>query len=73
MGKRNGYRFPRGINEIDRYYFPHPLAQGANYNGNVVTDLFADSGRQKSNFDVLGSYTGVTKDNSYPIQDADDL
>jgi len=26
-----------------------------------------------SNFDVLGSYTGVTPDGEKPIQDADDL
>ncbi len=75
MGKRKRYRFPKGINDVDRYYYPHPLAQNANYPTNLVTDLFGINNMvPEMNSDILGSYTGVPLDGRQkPIQDADDL
>ena len=73
MGKRRQYRFPQGINGVDRYYYPRrqtfPDASPTNY----VTELFGNN-ETESNSDILGSYTGFPKDGtSIPVQDADDL
>ena len=75
MGKRKKYRFPKGINDADRYYYPHPSANGSAFPTNLVTDIFGlNNMRPEMSTDVLGSYTGVPLDNSKrPIQDADDL
>ncbi len=73
MGKRKKYRFPQGINEIDRYYFPHRNPNPQLFPTNYVNDLFG-SREMLSESDVLGSYTGVPTDGyDRPIQDADDL
>ena len=74
MGKRKKYRFPKGINDVDRFYYPHPQAIGAGYPTNLVTDLFnINDMAPEMKSDVLGSYTGVPIDGKRPIQDADDL
>ncbi len=74
MGKRRKYRFPKGINDVDRYYYPHPLAPNSNYPTNLVTDLFGLNNMvPEMNTDVLGSYTGRPFNDIRPIQDADDL
>ena len=74
MGKRSKYRFPKGINDVDRFYYPHPQALGAGYPTNLVTDAFElDDMSSDMRSDVLGSYTGVPLDGKRPIQDADDL
>ena len=74
MGKRRRYRFPRGINDFDRFYYPHPQAVGEGYPTNLVTDLFGiNDMTPEMNSDVLGSYTGIPIDGNRPIQDADDL
>ena len=75
MGKRRRYRFPKGINDVDRFYYPHPAAPRDNFPTNLVTDLFGLNNMvPEMNSDVLGSYTGVPRDRSFrPIQDADDL
>lgn len=79
MGKRRRYRFPQGINGVDRFFYPklHPHPQASpndisglgyydgspNYYGN---DMYSPT-------DPFGQYTGITKDGSVPLQDADDL
>ena len=74
MGKRIKYRFPKGINDVDRFYYPHPQAIGVGYPTNLVTDNFGiNDMAPEMNSDVLGSYTGVPIDGKRPIQDADDL
>ena len=74
MGKRKKYRFPKGINDVDRFYYPHPQAIGVGYPTNLVTDNFGiNDMAPEMNSDVLGSYTGVPIDGKRPIQDADDL
>ncbi|MBR5286023.1 MAG: hypothetical protein IKU30_03915 [Clostridia bacterium] len=74
MGKRRKYRFPKGINDVDRFYYPHPQAIGVGYPTNLVTDNFGiNDMAPEMNSDVLGSYTGVPIDGKRPIQDADDL
>jgi hypothetical protein len=74
MGKRPKYRFPKGINDMDRYYYPHPVSPGSSYPTNLVTDLFGlNDIAPEMNSDVLGSYTGVPFNGKKPIQDADDL
>lgn len=73
MGKRKNHRFPQGINETDRLYFPSRSKQNGNYPTNYVTDIFGLND-MVSETDVLGSYTGVPTDGrEQPIQDADDL
>ena len=75
MGKRQKYRFPKGIDGGDKNYHPHPLAANAGYPTNLVTDLFGLNNMvPEMNSDVLGSYTGVPMDHEKkPVQDADDL
>ena len=73
MGKRRQYRFPQGINGIDRYYYPRRQTSPDVNPTNYVTELFGYNDTD-SNSDILGSYTGVPKDGtSIPTQDADDL
>ena len=74
MGKRPKYRFPKGMNDVNRNYHPHPLAPDENYPTNLVTDLFGLNNMvPEMNSDILGSYTGRPFSGLRPIQDADDL
>lgn len=73
MGKQHNYRFPRSINQNERFFCPDRQKQNANYPTNYVTDVFGLND-MVSDKDVLGSYTGVpTDDLDMPVQDADDL
>ena len=73
MGKRRQYRFPQGINGVDRYHYPRRQMSPDNTPTNYVTELFG-SNEADYNTDILGSYTGVPKDGTIvPTQDADDL
>lgn len=81
MGKRRKYRFPHGINGVDRFFFPnrhtHPITDPNAMNGSGYFDYSADLGFGSDMYsptDTLGSYTGFPTDGSeQPIQDADDL
>ena len=79
MGKRKGYRFPQGINGLNKFLnphlHPHPQTNPSDFNRNryfdglyneVESDMYSET-------DPLGQYTGVTKDGFMPLQDADDL
>ncbi len=73
MGKRKNYRFPQGINTVDRYQFPHRRRSPDQSPTNYVVDLFG-ADEMRSHTDILGSYTGVPMDGrEQPIQDVDDL
>ena len=74
MGKRKNYRFPQGINETDRFYYPRRSKSNGSSPTNYVTDIFGLNDME-SRADVLGSYTGTPTDGDdlRPIQDADDL
>ncbi len=79
MGKRKRYRFPQGINGIDRFFYPHlhphPQTSPNDISGTRYFDLTDDSygSNMYSETDPFGQYTGMTFDGSMPIQDADDL
>ncbi len=79
MGKRKGYRFPQGINGLNKllypYLHPHPQANPSDFNGNRYFDGFYNEVESDmySDTDPFGQYTGVTKDGLMPLQDADDL
>ncbi|MBR4279290.1 MAG: hypothetical protein IKT34_03840 [Clostridia bacterium] len=74
MGKRKNFRFPQGINETDRFYYPRRSKSNGSSPTNYVTDIFGLNDME-SRADVLGSYTGTPTDGNdlIPIQDADDL
>lgn len=79
MGKRKKYRFPQGINGVDRFFYPnlhpHPQANPNDISRVGYYDISPASygSNMYSNTDILGSYTGIAEDGSMPIQDADDL
>lgn len=79
MGKRRKYRFPQGINGLDRFFYPnlhpHPQASPGDLRGSGYFDISDNSfgSNMYSETDPFGQYTGITKDGSMPIQDADDL
>ncbi len=79
MGKRRNYRFPQGINGVDRFFYPklhpHPQADPMDIRGAGYYDMSATQygSNMYSDTDILGSYTGITEDGSMPTQDADDL
>ena len=76
MGKQRRFRFPQGINGVDRYFYPRRQSSTDSFSTNSPTNYVMDilGNDMTSDTDVLGSYTGVPKDgNEQPIQDADDL
>lgn len=77
MGRKQKYRFPNGINGVDRFYHPRRSTPPAIFrNGLNYTDISAEISRPCDMFsdtDTIGMYTGVPKDGGEPIQDADDL
>ena len=79
MGKRRNYRFPHGINGVDRFFYPrlhpHPLADPMDVKGAGYYDMTSQhyGFDMYSGTDIQGSYTGIAEDGSMPIQDADDL
>jgi len=79
MGKRRNYRFPQGINQTDRLFHPflhpHPQANPNDIKGAGYYDMSVSQygSNMYSDTDIFGSYTGIAKDGSMPIQDADDL
>lgn len=77
MGRKRKYRFPNGINGVDRFYHPYRSTPPAIFkNGLNYIDISAETSRPCDMFsdtDPNGMYTGVSRDGSEPIQDADDL
>ena len=79
MGKRKRYRFPQGINGLERLLYPnlhpHPQASPADVNGTRYFDIASENygNDMYSRTDPFGQYTGVPADGLMPIQDADDL
>ncbi len=74
MAKRRKYRFS-GINCTNRFYYPYrympPELNGTRYYD--ICQEFAGQDLMFSDTDPDGSYTGVPRDDLYPVQDADDL
>lgn len=78
MGKQRRYRFPQGINGVDRFFYPklhpHPQASPNDINGTRYFDISNNLGIDMySDTDPFGQYTGVSRDGLVPLQDADDL
>ena len=79
MGKRQKYRFPQGINGLDRLFrpnlHPHPQSNYGDLGGSRYFDIDSDDYRDSmySDTDPFGQYTGLPADGGMPIQDADDL
>ena len=75
MGRKRKYRFRSGISGSDRFYYPNRYTP-PELNGTKYYDICAEFLGQDlmfSDTDPDGSYTGVPKDGSEPVQDADDL
>lgn len=79
MGKRRRYRFPQGINGLDRFFYPnlhpHPQANPIDLSGTRYLDIHAHNydNNMYSETDPFGQYTGLPADGGMPLQDADDL